>query len=180
VAELIVFDFAPDAEPWPSIGDRVMGGRSQSRMRLADGRAVFEGFVSFENGGGFASLRSRSAEHDLRGYDGLVLRVRGDGKAYGLRLRSTSSFDGVSYQAPLVAGSGRWVEVRLPFSAFRPTFRGRRVRDYPLLDPGTIKTFGLIISDRQEGPFRLEIDWIKAYRDAPPEMEDGDRDLPPI
>ena len=166
--EKFVFEFAPGAEPWPNIDDPVMGGLSRSRMRLSGGVAVFEGVVSLENNGGFASLRSRPAEHDLRGFDGIALRLRGDGKVYGVRLRTDSRFDGVSYQTKVATEAGRWVEIRLPFETFAPVFRGRRVPGYPALDPGTIQTFGLIISDKQEGPFRLEIDRITAYREPSP------------
>lgn len=165
IEETMLFDFGPTAEPWPNIDDPVMGGRSRSRMRIADGIAVFEGVVSLENNGGFASLRSRPARHDLQGADGIVFRVRGDGKTYGVRLRTVVTFDGVSYQTKLTTQAGHWIEVRLPFRTFKPGFRGRQVRGYPALDPGEIRSFGLIISDKQEGPFRLEIDWIKAYRD---------------
>ena len=164
LGEQTVFDFGPAAEPWPSIDDTVMGGRSRSAMRIEGGTAVFAGVVSLDNNGGFASLRSRPAAHDLRGFAGIVLRVLGDGKTYGLRLRTDAAFDGVSYQAPLPTEAGRWTEVRLPWSAFRPGFRGRPVAKHPALDPGAIKTFGLIIADRQEGAFRLEIDRIQAYR----------------
>ena len=173
--ERILFDFGGAAEPWPNTDDPVMGGRSRSRMRIADGIAVFEGVVSLENNGGFASLRSRPATHDLQGADGIVLRIRGDGKIYGVRLRTDSSValearegntaDSVSYQAKLTTKADRWIEVKLPFTAFKPGFRGRLVRGYPALDSGEIGGVGLIISDKQEGRFRLEIDWIKAYRD---------------
>jgi len=163
--EKVVFDYGAGAEAWPSIDDPVMGGLSRSRMRLEGGVATFEGIVSLANNGGFASLRSQPAEHDLEGWDGLVVRLRGDGKSYGVRLRTDAAFDGVSYQVTLATEAGRWIEARLPFAEFRPVFRGREVRGHPALDPGAIKTFGLIISDRQEGPFRLQIDWIKAYRD---------------
>ena len=162
--EVIVFDFGPEATPWPNIDDPVMGGRSRSTMRLDGGKAVFEGFVSLENNGGFASLRSRPAQHDLQGFTGLILRVFGDGKTYGARLRTDGSFDGVSYQAKFDAEAGRWSEIRLPFNTFEPVYRGRRVEGHPALDPGAIKTFGFIISDGQEGPFRLELDWIKSFR----------------
>ncbi|MEM7587056.1 MAG: CIA30 family protein [Acidobacteriota bacterium] len=165
--EAVVFDFGAGAEPWPSIDDPVMGGLSRSRMRLEGEVVVFEGIVSLENNGGFASARSRPARHRLAGFDGLTLRLRGDGKVYGVRLRTTRSFDGVSYQAKVETQAGSWQEIRIPFSLFEPGFRGRSVPDYPVLDPGEIRTFGLIISDKQEGPFRLEIDSIGAYRAAP-------------
>ena len=70
-------------------------------MVLEDGVGVFRGVVSLENGGGFASVRSEPQDHDLSTFDGLVLKVRGDGKRYRFRLRTSRAFDGVSYQAPL-------------------------------------------------------------------------------
>ncbi len=163
-AEHVVFDFGSTDDPWPSIDDPVMGGLSRSRMRIEDGLAIFEGIVSLERGGGFASLRSRPAVHRLEGFDGIALRLRGDGKTYGVRLRTSSRFDGVSYQTKVKTKAGRWIKVRLPWSSFQPVFRGRQVRGYPALDAGAIRTFGFIISDKQDGPFRLEIDRIEAYR----------------
>lgn len=161
----MIFDFADGAEPWPSIDDVVMGGVSRSEMVLADGTAVFQGRLSLENNGGFASIRSRAGEHDLDGFDGLLVHVRGDGRTYGFRLRTTASFDGVSYQAELPTERDARTEVRLPFSSFIPVYRGRRVDDHPALDPAEIKTFGIILADKNPGPFRLEIDSIAAYRD---------------
>jgi hypothetical protein len=55
--------------------------------------------------------------------------------------------------------------VRLPFSYFRPVFRGREVRGHPDLDPAEIRTFGLLIAGEQAGAFRLELEWIRAYAD---------------
>jgi monofunctional biosynthetic peptidoglycan transglycosylase len=158
-----VFDFSRGAEPWPSIDDTVMGGRSASEMRIEEGTAVFTGKVSLENNGGFASVRSLPDDHDLSGYRGVSIRVRGDGKTYGLRLKTDRRFDSVSYQARLAPGNGEWKVVRIPFDEFRPVFRGRPVPGAPVLDPASIKSFGLIISDKQEGPFRLEIEWIGVW-----------------
>lgn len=163
----MVFDFGSDAKPWPSIDDSVMGGVSRSSMTIEQGVAVFAGVVSLENNGGFASLRSQPTAHDLEDFDGLVLRIRGDGKTYGVRLRTTSRFDGVSYEAALPTEADRWSEVQIPFDDFVPVYRGRRVEGYPSLSPGEVKTFGLIISDGQEGPFRLEIESLGAYRTQP-------------
>ena len=160
-----VFEFSEGVEPWSSIDDTVMGGRSGSRMWIEDRRAVFSGDVSLANGGGFASIRSRPADRNLSGYRGVALRVRGDGKSYGLRIKTDWSFDGVNYQAPLEPGEGEWVELRIPFDEFLPVFRGRAVHGHPPLDPGSIKSFGLIVSGRQSGSFRLELDWIRAYGD---------------
>jgi monofunctional biosynthetic peptidoglycan transglycosylase len=164
-AETPIFDFGEGSEAWRNIDDVVMGGVSRSRMSVDGGIAVFEGVVSLENNGGFASVRSRPSGHDLSGYDGILVRLRGDGKVYALRLRTTATFDGVSYQATIETKKDTSMEVRLPFSGFRPVFRGRRVPDSPELDPARVKSFGFLIAGKQTGPFRLEVESIGVYRD---------------
>ena len=163
----MIFDFRSGSEPWRSINDVVMGGASSSEMVVFDGVAAFRGELSLAGGGGFASVRSDPRDLDLSDFTGLVLRVRGDGKRYKLRLRTTASFDGVSYQAPLQPSAGVWQEVAIPFAAFEPVFRGRPVPDHPPLDRSQVKTVGLLISDRQAGPFRIEIEWIRGDLETP-------------
>ncbi len=89
-------------------------------MSAADGYATFRGTVSFENNGGFSSVRSPAVVHDLSAFEGLVLRVRGDGKRYGFRLKIDASFDGVSYQFQIEPPAGEWTEIFAPFSGFHP------------------------------------------------------------
>ncbi|MBD3869262.1 MAG: CIA30 family protein [Acidobacteria bacterium] len=158
-----VYRFDKDALPWRSINDGVMGGLSSGRMWLEDGIAVFGGSLSLENNGGFSSIRSIPAEHCLAGKGGLVLRLRGDGRTYGLRLRTNDRFDGPSYQAALPTVAGEWTEVTIPFDTFKAVFRGRTLPRHPKLAPENIRTFGMIIADKQPGDFRLELDTIEAY-----------------
>jgi len=160
---VMIIDFATQNEGWPNIDDAVMGGVSSSAMGVEDGVATFRGVVSFDNNGGFASVRSRPQVRDLSPFDGLILRVKGDGKSYGFRLRTSASFDGVSYQVPLTPPADEWTDVVVLFADFVPVWRGRRVADHPALDPARITTLGLIIS-RQEGRFRLEIENIRGFR----------------
>jgi monofunctional biosynthetic peptidoglycan transglycosylase len=161
----LVVDFRVGGEPWRNIDDVVMGGISESRMVIEGGGASFRGMVSLENNGGFASVRSSPGRYDLSGCDGLIVRLRGDGKHYAFRLRTTAAFDGVSYQLKFVAPEGEWQELRLPFDRFEPVFRGRRVPEHPPLDTSAITTMGLIISDGQAGEFNLDIEWIKGIKD---------------
>jgi len=165
--EQIIFDFQNDKslEPWDNIDDVVMGGVSSSRMAIEDNIAVFGGNVSLENRGGFASVRSRPHDHYLAGYDGIAIKVRSDNKQYSLRIRTTQQFDDVGYMALLKPKGGKWVVTKVPFCMFRPVYHGREVPDHPELDPGKIKMFGLLISQKQQGPFRLEVQWLKAYKE---------------
>jgi monofunctional biosynthetic peptidoglycan transglycosylase len=161
-----LYDFTdPEAAAgWVAVHDVVMGGLSSGGLEATEaGSMLFEGVVSLENNGGFASIRSKPGSHDLSAYDGIVIRFRGDGKRYKLNLKSDSSFDGVMYRVPFETVDGEWQELRFPFAEFRATFRGRFVPDAPPLDPARITTFGLLISDKQEGPFRMEISGIGAY-----------------
>ena len=85
--QLTSFD-APDeatvAERWYAINDGVMGGRSRGTFDIEQGLLVFRGSLN-TNGGGFASIRIDRDKLDLDGvklsdYQGVHLRVRGDGR----------------------------------------------------------------------------------------------------
>jgi hypothetical protein len=161
-----LFDFrSPDeAKRWEVVNDVVMGGISKSSMLITLHKtALFEGNVSLENYGGFASIRTYPQDYHLGSYDGLIIRVKGDGKSYRLRLRTDDQFDGIAYQAIFSTTSERWDTVRLPFRDFIPVYRGRIMTDASPLNPTHIKRLGFMIADKQAGPFRLEIEWVKAY-----------------
>jgi len=162
--KLFTFDTPEPSDPWRIINDTVMGGRSSSRMDVTErGTAVFSGTISLANNGGFAHTRSMAAPYDLAAYDGIVVRLRGDGKMYKVTLRLDRAFDGVMYQAGFPTRAGEWVETRLPFTDFVPTYHGNTLADRPPPDPSKIATIGFIVADKQAGPFRLEIDWMGAY-----------------
>jgi len=162
---MLIFDFSqPDAvSAWYSIGDRVMGGVSSGRMHQGEGFAVFEGEVSLENNGGFSSVRSEPQPLDLSEHEGIALNVRGDGQRYKLGLKIDGRFDGIVYRAEITPAAGEWATLRVPFEEFEPVFRGSRVPDAPALAPDRVRSVGLLISDKQAGPFRLEVAWIGAY-----------------
>ena len=163
-ADKIVFDFqtSTNTAAWQIVNDDVMGGVSRSGFRLTNGVAVFQGEVSLENNGGFASVRSLPARHDLAGCDAFVIRVRGDGRSYKFTARTDRSFDSAIYQTAFTTKKGEWEEHRLPLKQFVPTFRGRVLSGEPPLDPAKVTSVGFLISDKQEGPFQLEVAWIKA------------------
>ena len=166
-ADKILFDFQTSAKTaaWQIVNDDVMGGLSRSGFRLTNGLAVFQGDVSLENNGGFASVRSLPALHDLAGCDAFVIRVRGDGRSYKFTARTDRSFDSAIYQTVFTTKKGEWEEHRLPFKQFVATFRGRVLSNEPPLDGAKVTSVGFLISDKQDGPFQVEVAWIKA---APP------------
>jgi hypothetical protein len=162
---MLLFDFShPETVAlFHPIGDRVMGGVSTGALSSEAGCAVFSGDVSFKNQGGFASVRSEAGSWDLSAFKGIELNVKSDGKAYKLSLTTDPRYESVVYRARFTSLAGEWSTVHIPFREFLPTFRGEKVPDAPPLDPSLINTFGFLISDRQEGNFRLEVKNIKAY-----------------
>ncbi|MGN6552678.1 MAG: CIA30 family protein [Verrucomicrobiota bacterium] len=161
----ILFDFqtSPPPSAWEVVNDDVMGGVSTSQFQvLTNDCAVFSGTVRLENNGGFASVRSAPVRENLSGLTAFVLRVLGDGRRYKFSVRCDADFNAPLYQCGFTTKKGEWEEHRLPFSDFVPTFRGRVLSDEPPLNPAKINSVGFLISDKQAGPFRLEIAWIKA------------------
>jgi monofunctional biosynthetic peptidoglycan transglycosylase len=165
-SEIEIKDFnSPETSgEWMIINDGVMGGLSRSSFKInSDGTATFKGNVSPENNGGFASVRSIINNDYNKEFEGALIRVKGDGKIYSLRFRTSTSFDGISYQSKFKTESGTWREYKIPFEDFTPVWRGRLVPDQPKLTSADIKQVGVLIADKQFGEFELNIDWIKFY-----------------
>jgi len=162
-----IFDFskANSESEWTIVNDGVMGGISRSQFKVyEDETAVFNGIVSLENNGGFASVRTVPQKFELNDYNGIILRVKGDGLQYKFRLRTDGNFDGVAYSKNFRTVENEWIEIKLPFDEFSPQFRGRILSSVKSVDPADIKQIGILIADKQTGEFNLIIDWIRAYK----------------
>lgn len=144
-----------DMNPWRAINDGVMGGVSSGRMVQSGEALRFEGELSLENNGGFASVR-RLVDDDLAKATGVKLQVRGDGRTYQFRLRQDGRFDGVAWREEFVT-SGDWQTVELSFDQFVPVFRGRSVPQAGPVVPSAIRQIGFMLADKTPGPFTLEI-----------------------
>lgn len=165
-----LFDFTTAADVDASIvNDGVMGGRSSSTFEVdGGGFAVFSGTVSLENNGGFASVRLPIPAGAMTGATHLVLRVRGDGQRYQARLRAGRRYDGIAFAAGFGTSAGEWVTVEVPLDGFQPTFRGYRPRGVGPLDPAEVGQVGIMLTDKQAGPFRLEIETVGVRRATDP------------
>jgi monofunctional biosynthetic peptidoglycan transglycosylase len=161
-----VTEFSPDetsAMGWSIVDDGVMGGLSQGQMEIQeDGILRFFGTLSLENRGGFSSVRSKSVMFDWSDATALRLRVKGDGRTYQLRLSTDAEYRGgeVSFQASFATKKDAWVEVTVPFTSLRGSWRGVSLPDQKF-DAAKIRRIGLLLGDKQAGPFALEVDWIR-------------------
>ncbi|XP_047972293.1 protein HIGH CHLOROPHYLL FLUORESCENCE PHENOTYPE 173, chloroplastic [Salvia hispanica] len=185
----LVFGFEDNVSrelPWGALDDVVMGGVSASGFEIDPSggenggpAGIFRGFVSTANNGGFASIRTKnfSIPEDLSAYDGLELRIKGDGRRYKFMLRTNRDWDTVAYTTGFDTVKDQWQSVRLPFSSLRPIFRARTVSDAQPFNPSEIISFQLMFSKFEydgklnptfvEGPFQLPISTIRAYIEEP-------------
>ncbi|MEQ9483794.1 CIA30 family protein [Coleofasciculus sp. F4-SAH-05] len=175
----LIFDFKHPSddvkETWGAVDDVVMGGVSESSIRLIDQAALFSGTVSTKNSGGFVSVRTRNFDSplNLAGYEGMELRVKGDGQRYKFILRTESRWDGISYCYSFDTEKDTWIDVRVPFEALIPVFRAKTLPDAEPFDPSHIYAVQLMLSkfeydgalnpNFEPGTFSLQVKTIKAY-----------------
>lgn len=163
----VLFDFVDvsEAQRWLVVNDNVMGGVSKGEASpTEDSSLLFSGSISLENNGGFASIRSQPTDFDLGEFDGIRIRVKGDGRTYQFSLRRDRNLDGIAFRQEFESIENKWIEVELPFASFIPTFRGRTLTDVNPLDPADIRQLGFLIADKEAGPFKLIVDRIVAYK----------------
>ena len=157
-------DFDSNASAWYVVNDNVMGGVSRGGMQLSGaGTGVFSGQLSMRNNGGFSSVCTPIEGAALAGYDGVEMRVRGDGRRYTL-LAAPASARG-SWQAAFRADE-EWQTIRVPFETMQLSVRGWRPSGAPAITGPDVGMLGLLIADKQTQPFRLEVEWMRGYRDS--------------
>jgi hypothetical protein len=139
------------------VNDGVMGGVSQSSLRQDAQGMFFEGMVSLENNGGFASMRFPASfpqqTHSLEWV------VRGESRRYKFILRTEKAAQ-VIYESDFLAAP-TWQAHRFKVEDFKSSFRGRLVQA-PALSFSDVNEVGILIADKQEGDFRLQIRTLTA------------------
>jgi monofunctional biosynthetic peptidoglycan transglycosylase len=162
-----LFDFAEAdaAKEWQSVNDGVMGGVSDGRFKITDTKTMeFFGTLSLANNGGFASVRTKPKNLGLEKDDTLVAKVRGDGRVYMLNLYPNKQRMAYSYRASVQTKKDEWIEVKVPLDKFEATSFGQMVKNAGAVKPAEISALGFMLGDKKAGPFKMEIEWIKAER----------------
>lgn len=177
--EILLFNFQTPHDNlrniWGAVDDVVMGGVSSSNLILRDHSAIFTGIVSTDNNGGFASVRSKnfSQPWDLSNYQGIRLKVKGDGKRYKFITRCESKWDGISYCYSFDTVADEWITVNISFNDLIPVFRAKTLKEADNFDSSKIYSLQLMLSkfeydggynpSFEAGGFALEIKSIKGY-----------------
>jgi hypothetical protein len=175
----LIFDFTNPSndlkEIWGALDDVVMGGVSTSNLHFSDNRGMFAGIVSTDNNGGFASIRTRNFTPplNLSNYEGIELRVTGDGKRYKFITRCEGKWDGIGYCYSFDTIDNFPTTIIIPFADLVPVFRAKTVPEADNFDSSRVYSMQLMLSKFEydgglnpkfePGSFGLQIEYIKAY-----------------
>ena len=158
---LLLFDFSANSDwsVWEIENDVVMGGNSRSDLsRSEDGYAIFSGYVSLENNGGFASMQYHFEPKDISGYEKAVIRLKGDGKEYQFRIKANLR-EKAAYVYTFKT-TGEWETIEIPLNQMEPTFRGNKLNQ-PNFNSDKIQEIRFLIGNGKAEDFLLEIDRIE-------------------
>jgi len=150
-------------ENWTIVNDDVMGGISKSGIFInEENNLIFKGYLSLENNGGFASSRLDISNKNLKELKYFKIKLKGDGNNSKLRLREKNVR--ASYSCDFKSQKDEWIIIKLPIEKFKASWRGYTYSNYPALNIDKVNSLSLHISDKQEGKFNLEIEYIKAVK----------------
>ena len=148
-------------QDWVIINDDVMGGRSNATLQLSKNSMLFKGNLSLENNGGFASVRSNRSTYNLAKAKTVTIRYRSSGRKFALMLENARMYFMPYYKHAFQSDSKEWQTETFQLSEFQGYRLGRptgRNLDKDIQE--NILRIGVILNDKQEGPFELEIDYI--------------------
>ncbi len=148
-----------NVKDWYIVNDGVMGGLSKGQISLnKHSHALFEGFVTTENNGGFTSVRYPFKRKDVSEFESVKIRVKGDGKRYQFRIKESEE-QRYSYIKEFET-SGEWETISIPFNSFYPSFRGRKL-DRPNYNGQQMEEVTFLIGNKKKESFSLEIESIR-------------------
>ncbi|MBD0335891.1 MAG: CIA30 family protein [Cyanobacteria bacterium Co-bin13] len=175
----VLFDFrqpTADLEQlWGALDDVVMGGVSASGIRQEAEAALFSGYVSTANSGGFASVRTRNFDPplNLAEHTGLQLYLKGDGNRYKFLVRDEDTWDSIAYTHSFDTVADEWITVQVSFAQLIPVFRAKTVDTARPLDRSQIRSLQLMLSKFEydgalnprftPGAFQLRLQTIAVY-----------------
>ncbi|XP_074005664.1 complex I intermediate-associated protein 30, mitochondrial [Numenius arquata] len=175
-----------DLNKWVISSDVEIGGKSEVYLTLGrnnqaallygtlntevprDGETKYSGYCSMRAKPPVGSF-ARKKYYDWSNFNSLYLRVRGDGRPWMVNIYTDPYFshqkDDLYNYFMFTRGGPYWEEIKIPFSKFFLSSRGRVQDDQHPIWLDKVSTLGFTIGDKVDGPFQLEIDFIGLLND---------------
>lgn len=157
-SESYMIDFIKQQEEgrWRITNDGVMGGLSNGKIIFEQDHGIFTGDISLDNNGGFSSV-FRPVENIPTQLDKLVIATQGDGQAYQLRLVIYIDGYRVAYKHEFKTLEKKREQFIFKLTDFKATFRGRYIKNAPLLKSEDIREVGFLMTKKVAGQFSLSV-----------------------
>ncbi|XP_062973764.1 complex I intermediate-associated protein 30, mitochondrial [Elgaria multicarinata webbii] len=175
-----------DLNKWSVSSDAEIGGKSEIFIKLGknnqsavlygtlntavprDGETKYSGYCSMKSKPRLVAF-NRKSPYDWTNFNSLFLRVRGDGRPWMINIYTDPYFshhkDDLYHYFMYPRGGPYWEEIKIPFSKFFFSSRGRVQDNQHALWLDKISTLGFTLGDKVDGPFQLEIDFIGLVKD---------------
>ncbi len=162
----IEFNFGTNSnsQNWRVVNDSVMGGLSKSEIKLSENTLLFKGETSLENNGGFASIRTSFNPGTLKGCKTMTIKFKSNttNRSFGISLKDKERFYMPYFKHVFSPKTNSWQTLTVNLENFKPyriseTYNAKMPLSY--LD--NVFTLVLIISDKKQGDFDIELDYIK-------------------
>jgi hypothetical protein len=151
---------------WLVISDNVMGGVSQSTIEYKENSLLLSGDISLDNYGGFSSVKTRFQQFDLSAYAGVRIRCKSSNQKFAITLEDSRNWTQPNYKGDFFnTREDNWEVITLYFKDFKAYQIGEPTGGN--LEQNTLKNIvriGIITTEKKEGPFSLEVDFIEFIR----------------
>lgn len=149
-------------QDWYAVNDGVMGGRSDGTLTLKKDCLHFEGEVSLENNGGFASFRCPYGKFNLSNYKSVQIRYKSTGFDFAFVLENKQVYYEPNYKHKLPNTQGEWTVAILHLNEFEGYKLGNPINEKLSKEiQSEIIRMGFISNEKKAGDFELCIDYIK-------------------
>jgi hypothetical protein len=159
---IINFGNSEKNQKWTTVVDGVMGGKSTSNITELNNSMLFSGDISLKNNGGFASIRGGRNYENLSKYSTVEVKYRSAGQDFALRLLKHEAFYLPYFKHNFETTDWNWDTVSIPLEVFEE-YRLNDETGSSLTNEELekINRLGIIVSNKIEGMFKIEIDYIK-------------------
>lgn len=148
---------------WVLISDNVMGGVSKSSLEYTENTLILKGDISLRNFGGFASVKTQFGKHDISQFKGVKIKFKSTNQKFAFTLEDSNNWTLPNYKGSFYStSSNTWEEKTILFKDFKEyqvgEATGKNLEEAMLK---SIVRMGIITTEKKEGPFSIEIDYIE-------------------
>jgi hypothetical protein len=148
---------------WVLISDNIMGGVSKSKLEYTENTMVLSGNISLDNFGGFSSVKTTFGKHDLSQFKGVKIRFKSSKQKFAFTLEDNKNWTLPNYKGDFCSSKENlWEEKIIYFKDFKEYQIGeptaKKLKDTSLKN---IVRMGIITTEKKEGPFSIEIDYVE-------------------